>query len=70
MTKVNLRSRYPDRGCLDHYSSSRVPRYCVGSGDCVSHWEVREVIHEAFLRLACAIICVGPLANLTLRKEF
>jgi transposase len=29
-------------------------------------WEIRDDIHEAFLRLACAIICFRRLANLQL----
>ena len=29
-------------------------------------WEVRDDIHEAFLRLACAIICFRRLVNLQL----
>ena len=29
-------------------------------------WEIRDDIHEAFLRLACAIICFRRLANLGL----
>lgn len=32
-------------------------------------WEVRDDIHEAFLRLACAIICFRRLVNLSLRQE-
>ncbi|MCW2865619.1 MAG: hypothetical protein JWP48_7327 [Actinoallomurus sp.] len=29
-------------------------------------WEIRDDIHEAFLSLACSIICWRPLANLAL----
>jgi len=29
-------------------------------------WEIRDDIHEAFLRLACAIICFRRLTNLSL----
>jgi transposase len=29
-------------------------------------WEIRDDIHEAFLRLGCAIICFRRLANLQL----
>jgi hypothetical protein len=33
-------------------------------------WEIREDIHEAFLSLACDIICWRRLANLSLCEEF
>ena len=31
-----------------------------------THWEIRDDIHQAFLSLACAIICWRRLTNLTL----
>jgi hypothetical protein len=33
-------------------------------------WEIRDDIHEAFLSLACAIICWRWLRNLSLCEEF
>jgi hypothetical protein len=33
-------------------------------------WEIRDDIHEAFLSLACAIICWRRLRNLSLCQEF
>jgi transposase len=36
-----------------------------GSGLGVYRWEIRDDIHEAFLSLACAIICWRRLRNLS-----
>ncbi|MFE5367081.1 hypothetical protein [Streptomyces mirabilis] len=33
-------------------------------------WDIRDDIHEAFLSLACGIICRRRLQNLSLRQEF
>ena len=33
-------------------------------------WEIRDGIHEAFLSLACAMICWRRLANASDREEF
>jgi len=51
-----------------------VYRWVVEHTFALLHWfrrlrirrEIRDDIHEAFLRLACAIICFRRLANLSL----
>jgi transposase len=58
----------------EHGSGLGVYRWVVEQGFALLHWfrrlrirwEVRDDIHEAFLRLACAIICYRRLVNLAL----
>ena len=38
----------------------------AGSGRLRIRWEIRDDIHEAFLSLACSIICWRRLTNLSL----
>ncbi len=58
----------------EHGSGLGVHRWVVEQTFALLHWfrrlrirwEIRDDIHEAFLRLACAIICYCRLRNLTL----
>ena len=62
----------------EHGSGLGVYRWVVEQGFALLHWfrrlrvrwEIRDDIHEAFLRLACAIICFRRLVNLQLCEEF
>ena len=57
----------------EHGSGLGVHRWVVEQTFALLHWfrrlrirwEIRDDIHEAFLRLACAIICYRRLRNLT-----
>lgn len=58
----------------EHGSGLGVYRWVVEQSFALLHWfrrlrirwEIRDDIHEAFLRLACAIICYRRLVNLQL----
>ncbi len=58
----------------EHGSGLGVYRWVVEQSIALLHWfrrlrvrwEIRDDIHEAFLRLACAIICFRRLASLGL----
>jgi hypothetical protein len=51
--------------CTAGWWSSR-SRCCTGSGGCVSAGRSATTSHEAFLSLACSIICWRRLTNLAL----
>ena len=59
---------------VEHGSGLGVHRWVVERSFALLHWfrrlrvrwEIRDDIHEAFLRLACAIICFRRLASLQL----
>ena len=51
-------------------SSSRLSRCCNWFRRLRIRWEIRDDIHEAFLSLACGIICWRRLTNLSLCQEF
>jgi hypothetical protein len=46
--------------------SSKASRCCTGFRRLRIRWEIRDDIHEAFLSLACGIICWRRLVNLSL----
>ena len=62
------------RRSTEHGSGLGVHRWVVEQSIALLHWfrrlrirwDIRDDIHEAFLSLACAIICWRRLANLTL----
>jgi Transposase DDE domain len=62
------------RRATEHGSGLGVHRWVVEQSIALLHWfrrlrirwEIRDDIHEAFLSLACAIICWRRLANLSL----
>ena len=62
------------RRATEHGSGLGVHRWVVEQSIALLHWfrrlrirwEIRDDIHEAFLSLACAIICWRRLRNLTL----
>ena len=65
---------YIARRGTEHGSGLGVHRWVVEQGFALLHWfrrlrirwEVRDDIHEAFLSLACGIICFRRLTNLAL----
>jgi hypothetical protein len=62
----------------EHGSGLGVHRWVVEQSIALLHWfrrlrirwEIRDDIHEAFLSLACSIICWRRLTNLSLCQEF
>jgi hypothetical protein len=62
------------RRATEHGSGLGTYRWVVEQSSALLHlfrrlricWEVRDDIHEAFLSLACAIICFPRLRNLSL----
>jgi transposase len=60
---------------VEHGSGLGVHRWVVEQSFALLHWfrrlrirwEIRDDIHEAFLSLACGIICWRRLVNLSLR---
>ena len=62
------------RRVTEHGSALGAYRWVVEQSFALLHWfrwlrvrwEIRDDIHEAFLRLACAIICWRRLRNLAL----
>ena len=64
-TVIARRGEQHDSGLgVYRWSLSRVSPYCIGSARI--RWEIRDDIHEAFLSLACSIICWRRLKALTL----
>jgi hypothetical protein len=63
-TVIARRGEQHDSGLgVYRWSLSRVSPYCTGSARI--RWEIRDDIHEAFLRFACAIICWRRLHNIS-----
>ena len=78
-----MRTPDSDRSCLPRGSAQLdsglgVYRWVVEQGFALLHWfrrlrirwEIRDDIHEAFLRFACAIICWRRLHNISNCQEF